>query len=221
MKIRMKRRTAFAIAVVAGCLLTGPLQARGQSKDISRFEAAAEFTSITFDPGLSEPGVGGRFTYNLNKHVALETAGYFFPRQCHFCGRIEEGQIAEGLFGVKVGKRFGKWGVFGKARPGLMNFSRGNFEIVAISGTGLNAFRIDFHHRTNLVFDLGGVVEFYPSKKLVLRVDVGDTIIRYPQRTVSFVTVDPTTGATGLDSFVTPSFNHRSVQVMAGVGFRF
>jgi len=28
MKIRMKRRTAFAIAVVAGCLLTDPLQAR-------------------------------------------------------------------------------------------------------------------------------------------------------------------------------------------------
>jgi hypothetical protein len=221
MENKMKRKSSFAIAIVASCFLTGPLPARGQSKDVPRFEVAADFTSITFDPGLSEPGLGGRLTYNLNKHVALEAAGYFFPRQCHFCGRVEEGQIAEGLFGVKVGKRFRKWGVFGKARPGLMNFSRGNSAIVATSGTGLNAFRIDFHHRTNLVFDLGGVVEFYPSKKIVLRVDVGDTIIRYPQRTLSFLTVDPATGATTLDSFTTPSYYHRTVQVIAGVGFRF
>jgi len=220
-EIKMKRKSSLAIAIIASCFLTGASQARGQSKDLPRFETAAEFTSITFDPGLSEPGLGGRFTYNLNQHLALEAAGYFFPRQCHFCGRIEEGQIAEGLFGVKIGKRFKKWGVFGKARPGLMNFSRGNFEIVATSGTGLNAFRIDFHHRTNLVFDLGGVVEFYPSKKIVLRVDVGDTIIRYPQRKYSFLTVDPATGATTLDSFTAPSYYHRTVQVMAGVGFRF
>ncbi len=221
MEIKMKRKFSFAIAIIAVCFLTGPPHARGQSKDIPRFEVAADFTSITFDPGLSEPGLGGRFTYNLNKHVALEAAGYFFPRQCHFCGRAQEGQIAQGLFGVKAGKRFGKWGVFGKVRPGLMSFSRGAFDIVPIGGTGVNAFRIDFRRQTNLVFDLGGVLEFYPSRKIVLRVDVGDTIIRYPQRTVDLVTFDPTTGAFRLDSFITPSFNRRTVQVIAGVGFRF
>ncbi|HXM50432.1 MAG TPA: hypothetical protein VN956_21500, partial [Pyrinomonadaceae bacterium] len=137
------------------------------------------------------------------------------------CGRVEEGQIAQGLFGVKIGKRFKKWGVFGKARPGLMNFSRGAFDIVPTGGTGLNAFRINFRRQTNLVFDLGGVVEFYPSKKIVLRADVGDTIIRYPQRTVDYVTLDPTSGGFRLDSFTSPSFNHRTVQVIAGIGFRF
>lgn len=221
MEITMKRKISFAIGMIASCFLIGPPQARGQSKDIPRFEVAAEFTSITFDPGLSEPGIGGRFTYNLNKHVALEAAGYFFPRQCHFCGRVEEGQIVEGLFGVKVGKRFGKWGVFGKARPGLMNFSRGDFNIVATSGTGLNAFRIDFRHATNPVFDLGGVLEFYPSKKIVLRLDVGGTIIRYPQRTFTFLNIDPTTGAPTLDSFILSPYYHRTVQVIASVGFRF
>lgn len=217
----MKRKISFAIVIIAVCFLTSPPRALGQSKDLPRFEVAAEFTSITFDPGLSEPGLGGRVTYNLNKHVALEAAGYFFPRQCHFCGRVEEGQIAQGLFGLKIGKRFKKWGVFGKARPGLMSFSRGAFDIVPTGGTGLNAFRIDFHRQTNLVFDLGGVIEFYPSKKIVLRVDIGDTIIRYSQRTVDFVTLDPTTGGFRLDSFISPSFNRRTVQVIAGIGFRF
>jgi hypothetical protein len=221
MEINMIRKFPIAIAIIAASFLAGPGRARGQSRDIPRFEVAAEFTSITFDPGLSEPGIGGRVTYNLNKQVALEAAGYFFPRQCHFCGRIEEGQIAQGLFGVKIGKRFKKWGVFGKARPGLMNFSRGAFDIVPTGGTGLNAFRIDFRRQTNLVFDLGGVIEFYPSKKIVLRADIGDTIIRYPQRTVDYVTLDPTSGGFRLDSFTSPSFNHRTVQVIAGIGFRF
>jgi len=221
MEINMIRKFPIAIAIIAASFLADPARARGQSRDIPRFEVAAEFTSITFDPGLSEPGIGGRVTYNLNKHVALEAAGYFFPRQCHFCGRLEEGQITQGLFGVKIGQRFKKWGVFGKARPGLMNFSRGAFDIVPTGGTGLNAFRIDFRRQTNLVFDLGGVVEFYPSKKIVLRADIGDTIIRYPQRTVDYVTLDPTSGGFRLDSFTSPSFNHRTVQVIAGIGFRF
>jgi len=221
MEINMIRKFPIAIAIIAASFLAGPARARGQSRDIPRFEVAAEFTSITFDPGLSEPGIGGRVTYNLNKHVALEAAGYFFPRQCHFCGRVEEGQIAQGLFGVKIGKRFKKWGVFGKARPGLMNFSRGAFDIVPTGGTGLNAFRINFRRQTNLVFDLGGVVEFYPSKKFVLRLDVGDTIIRYPQRTLTFLTIDATTGAASLDSFISPSYYRRTIQIMAGVGFRF
>ena len=31
--------------------------------------------------------------------------------------------------------------------------------------------------------DLGGVVEVYPSERAIIRADVGDTIIRFPQRT--------------------------------------
>src|SRR5258708_40355397 len=131
MEINMIRNFPIAIAIITASFLAGPARARGQSRDIPRFEVAAEFTSITFDPGLSEPGIGGRVTYNLNKHVALEAAGYFFPRQCHFCGRVEEGQIAHGLFGVKGGKRFRKWGGFWKARPGSINLTRRNFTIVA------------------------------------------------------------------------------------------
>lgn len=30
----------------------------------------------------------------------------------------------QGQFGGKIGKRFDRWGVFGKARPGFVGFSR-------------------------------------------------------------------------------------------------
>ncbi|MDX6559086.1 MAG: hypothetical protein QOF72_2135, partial [Blastocatellia bacterium] len=53
----MKRNFSLAIAIIAVCFLTGSPHARGQARDLPKFEVAADFTSITFDPGLSEPGL--------------------------------------------------------------------------------------------------------------------------------------------------------------------
>src|SRR5262245_29528702 len=96
-----------------------------------KFEVASEFTTITFDVGKTKVGFGGRLTYNLNSHIALETATYFFPAGCHFCGR-HAGNMTEVLGGVKIGKRWNKWGIFGKARPGILSSSEGQFEITQV-----------------------------------------------------------------------------------------
>ena len=34
-------------------------------------------------------------------------------------------------------------------------------------------------YRTEFAFDLGGVLEFYPSARTVARIDAGDTMIRH------------------------------------------
>ena len=69
-----------------------------------------------------EPGVGGRFTFNLTESIAFEGEGNYFTReQFSF---PEGGQMFQGPFGGKIGKRFDGWGVFGKARPGFVGFSR-------------------------------------------------------------------------------------------------
>src|SRR5207237_9423660 len=99
----MKRKLSFAITVIVACSLVGSTEIRAQSTDIPKFEVGADFSTITFGQGQTELGLGGRLTYNLNKHVALEGAGYFFPRKCQFCARGNDGQITEGLFGAKVG----------------------------------------------------------------------------------------------------------------------
>jgi hypothetical protein len=58
MKIKMKRKSSFAfvIAVFAGCLLTGRLQVRGQSKDAPRFEVAADFAGFGVISFKASPG---------------------------------------------------------------------------------------------------------------------------------------------------------------------
>jgi hypothetical protein len=222
----MKRKLTFAITAIAVCLLPGIIEVRAQSTDLPKFEVGADFSTITFAPGHTELGLGGRLTYNLNKHVALESAGYFFPRKCVFCARGNDGRITEGLFGVKVGKRFEKWGIFGKVRPGVISFSEGKFNLVPTTGippTGLGAFPFDFQFKrlTTLAVDVGGVIEFYPSKRIVTRLDFGDTIIHYGPRRINNAVFDSTTNMYVLLPSTVPSQTRGSLQFSVGVGFRF
>jgi hypothetical protein len=62
-----------------------------------------------------------------------------------------------GLLGLKTGSRRESFGVFSKVRTGWMN--------------------------SVPMLDLGGVMEYYPSPRTTIRIDVGDTIIFYgPER---------------------------------------
>ena len=235
----MKRKLLFSIAALGICLLLEPLNARAQSTDVPKYEVAADFSLLGLNTRTTLPGLGGRFTYNINKHVALEAAGYFFPGHCLGCSSGEPtGHVVEGLFGVKAGKRFQKWGVFAKARPGFMSFGHAAFNVVplVVMGTphGLIScygptfsapcFRIEENRLTAAVLDVGGVLEFYPSRRIVVRFDGGDTITRYGQRSFTTLTVDPanpTSGIPILGPGTSPAYTRHSFQFTAGVGFRF
>lgn len=218
----MKRQLFFAMAAIGICLLLSPLVTRAQSTDIPKYEVAADFSSLTLASRETYPGVGGRFTYNLNKSVALEAAGYFFPGKCDTCPGQVTGRITEGLFGVKAGKRFEKWGIFGKARPGFITLSKGAFDVIPTGAGGPFPFTFNVHSQTNFALDLGGVIEFYPSKKIVVRFDVGDTLIHYPSRTFNFLIPDPANpGGALLAPFTSPARTDHSIQFIGGVGFRF
>lgn len=211
-------RTLIAMLTV----LLAPLAAFAQSQDLPKFEVAAEFTTLERDNitgQRTEPGFGGRFTYNLNRVFALEAAGYFFPKRCFQCRN--SGRITEGLAGVKVGKRFEKWGIFGKARPGVVSFSEGTFNVV--DNPAAPAFPISFElsRLTTFATDVGGVLEFYPSKRIVTRFDAGDTIMHFRRRTADMVIFDPITGDISLVPITLPARTTHHFQFMASVGFRF
>src|SRR5262249_48148839 len=106
-------------------------------------------------------GIGGRFHYNLSPHWALDTEISHFLENPS--GNFGETLV---LAGVRVGKRFDRWGVFAKARAGAIHFGGSFFDL-----------RLD--EKTHPAFDLGGVAEFYPSRLTVVRFDAGDTIIAY------------------------------------------
>jgi hypothetical protein len=207
----MRKNNILPLVMAAVCALIFTQQAHAQSETES-FEVGAHITGTflreigTRDAGVgtSTGGVGGRFAYNFNEHFAFDTAVNLFLGNPATSGRIVQGQ-----FGVKAGVRKGKVGVFGKVRPGFMHFRNDPF---GARGTGGGLFR-DRASSTEPMVDVGGVVEFYTSDAFFLRLDVGDTIINYRQRTIRPTFSGPEVSVGG---FTTHNF-----QGSFGIGYRF
>lgn len=215
-------RACLIAAVVAVFLVQSA--ARSQSQDLPKFEVAGEFTTLqredVFGGKKTSVGFGGRFTYNLNRVFGVEAAGHFFPEDCFDCE--DPGRATQVVGGVKVGKRFDKWGIFAKARPGVFHHSAtwGGFvtclSIGCPSPTG--PFRPNYNH---FAIDIGGVVEFYPSKRIVARIDAGDTIINFRRQTQDGIRFDLVTRQFVPFLFVLPGRTSHNFQFVTSVGFRF
>ena len=222
--MQTKNFLMFLVSVI--CLALAAVDVRAQADEVPKFEVGVHFTSMTrpeFSGTTTEAGLGARFTFNFNRHVAFEAEGNFFPHSCNFCGHNlgdSSGIIEQGLFGIKAGKRFGKWGIFAKARPGVVRFGQGE-TIYTINGTGPSASvavrRVGASH---FAADLGGVLEFYPTKHIVTRFDAGDTLIHYGSKQTNFLSFDPVNGPS-LIPFTTQSETRHNFQFSAGVGWRF
>ena len=214
-------KTRFLIAILSVFLLQSQAQSQSQTTETPKYEVAAEFTTLareTFEP-RGDAGFGARFTFNLNRVVSLETAGYFLPTQCNVC--VNNGNVTEVLGGVKIGKRFEHWGIFGKARPGIVSFSRGQFRVTPDPSIPGFPFQFVPERLTTFATDVGAVLEFYPSKHIVTRFDAGDTIIHFGRRPAEIIAFDPATSSYSLVPTTLPSRTAHNAQFMASVGFRF
>ena len=222
----MKKAT-FLASISFALLVLASGVAQAQDEVPSRVEVGVQFSSVTapaqpvqnsvfaFSRTSIEAGFGGRITFNLNKNISLEAEQNYFPHE-NVLEDSRAGTLWQGHFGVKVGKRFGKFGVFGKARPGFASFSRAVTQIdtltfVDFTGQTVTIPILGLKRQTHFAMDLGGVIEFYPSRKVLTRTDIGDTII-----------------TNGNETFVPASNNFQrltrtthSLQISAGIGFRF
>jgi hypothetical protein len=220
----MKKNAILLFAATLLFLFTDG-KAQAQTDAPPKFEVGAQFSSLSINGAFSsrtEPGFGGRFTFNLTDNLALEAEGNFFPRSELSNAFRTGGRAVEGLFGVKIGKRYHKFGFFGKARPGFVSFSQGvtEFSIVGQTGNPFSDINVRVKRLTHFALDLGGVLEFYPTRHLVTRFDVGDTIIRQGQTTIT--TFSQTPGGTFTPLPITfPTDTTHNFQFSAGVGYRF
>ena len=172
----MKTLTPLLLTVI----LCASVSIAQSKKD--KIEIGVQSTSLTlFNPDFPaddvQTGFGGRFTYNFNRSIAAEAEVNFFPQKQFIL--ISEGNAIQAQFGMKIGKRFEKAGVFGKVRPGFLSVDRVGF---FIPGPNLGQFDVKFERQTFFSTDFGGVLELYPSKRTVVRFDAGDTVLRHPAR---------------------------------------
>lgn len=206
-----------------------------------RFEVGAQYTTLNVDSPSAvpqgaiilfddlihtEPGLGGRFTFNLTDNIGLEAEMNFYTRDLTGGSLTTlpnpSGHMFQGQFGAKVGKRFDKWGVFGKARPGFVGFTKVN-ELVStrmfnvqfaneIIPVTVGEFRVAKKLYPSI--DIGGVVEFYISRRWMARFDIGDTVIRYGEVAAQGFSLRN-------QIVVRPRETHHNLQITSGIGFRF
>src|SRR5262245_16891978 len=129
-------------------------------------------------------GFGGRALLDVSKRVAFDFEATRYPHQTSV------------LMGLRSGWRSERFGVFGKARAGMMHFSSG-------------AFERRLERRTLFLSDVGGCLEFYPSRRTSLRIDLAGMIIFYGKQIQLH---QPRSGPVGTVHNFQPS---------VGVGFRF
>lgn len=217
-------RKALSLSAAVFTLLALCVGASAQATDAPKVEVGVQFTSLSIQPpdffaGTEHrPGFGGRLTYNLTDHVAVEGEGNFFPTR-GIATFATGGNAAQGQFGVKAGKRWEKFGIFAKARPGFVSFSRAlrlaGTETVVFDGQSFVVPRYERDRRTSFSTDLGGVIELYPSRRLMARFDIGDTIIRHGERQM------PGFGPPTPMTINVPREYRHNFQFSAGIGFRF
>ncbi len=148
-------------------------------------------------------GGGGRVTFNLTKYMAVEGELNYFPG-----AGFSDVRRFQGQFGIKSGLRYERFGVFGKVRPGFVN---SDFDVPLFCNQALCP-QINIEN-TNFSLDLGGVIEFYPARRITVRFDVGDTIINHRDTFIPF--------SASVFGLSTSSFATHNLQLGAGIGFRF
>jgi hypothetical protein len=192
---------------------------KAEDDDVAKVEVGAQYSMLRLNDTNRQVAGGGRVTFNLSKHFALEAEADFFPFEVVLEDFVTGGRAFQMQFGVKAGKRFRRFGLFAKARPGFISFGATVLPelttITTFGGGHFIGFGIGSQRKTHPSLDLGGVVEFYATRRVFARFDAGDTIIRYgSHREFS-------------DNFSSGNFfaepgphTGHNLQLSAGVGFR-
>ena len=185
--MRTTMRMRRAIVVIAS--FVGVPVGWSQEKP-TRFEIGPVFTYLRVPDSIpinaqNQAEIGGRFSWNFARHLALDAEIEASPfRTTNLETDWQGGHLSQAFIGLKSGKRWNRFGIFGKFRPGLDSYSG------AIKGiTATTIFPITYGRRTNPTFDVGGILEFYVSRRILFRYDFGDTIIHYNSGS-TFVTGD-------------------------------
>jgi hypothetical protein len=191
-----------------------------RSSDVRRkLELGVLFTSLSRNGDGDRNGFGARLTYDFaifggGKYVAAwDSEVSFLPGDRFVFTQRSSGRVVQGFSGLKLGRKWDKFGIFAKARPGFVQYTRGKQGVIGTPGGPI--FTSD--RETDLGFDVGGILEFYPTKHITARFDAGDTIVRFGRQNTAFYDFNNNT----IVPVTLPSGIKHNFSFSAGIGFRF
>lgn len=172
------------------------LLAFSASTAAAQTQLGAHYSALALEyPDQTRSGVGAFFVYSPRTGSGVDLSATWSPEE------NVGGNAWQVLAGPRVGGRLAGVGVFGRVRPGFIHFSERFYAPEVVCIAIFPPPESCLASATNFVLDLGGTVEVDLSPRLLLRFDLGDTLIRYE----------------GLDG---ASWKH-GLQFAAGVGWRY
>ena len=174
----------FRSGWLAGVLLMVSVPAFAQSSE-PRLETGAFFTfarlarigSTDHGAGSTTFGLGDRIGWRVIRHLDIDGELSVHPRAG------VRGYRVQGFAGVKAGAWFGRLGVHAKVRPGFLYFEKDPFGVASPGSTPLNTRWAD---SLEPAIDYGAIVQYVTARGVLVRLDVGETLVRYDARMVSF-----------------------------------
>jgi hypothetical protein len=203
--MRGPTRVLFLLAVIISCSRPAAAQATEPVFDASLIVVGT--SSSEFD--TSDVGIGGRLGWRPRPILSAEAELTVYPGGFPDGAAFSGGRV-EGLFGVTVGPRLPRLRPFAKMRPGFVTFQEAPEPVACILIFPPPLSCVLAGGKTVFALDVGGGVELLPTARLVIRVDAGDRMLRYPRERLG------TGGAIEDAAF----FSH-DVRFAAGVGVRF
>lgn len=183
----MSYARVFSILLLIG-LLTGG-RAAAQAPE-ARFAVAAQISALRLaDVDATNAGIGGRLSFDLAPWLAMEGDLVYFPRE-----RFESPAFSDltpdlrlaysrervGVFaGPRMGVRGGRLGLFGRIQPGFTRLTHRSVECRGDDCARVLLLIAPPQYRTEFAVQVGGAVEFYPSRRTIARIDLGSTLVRH------------------------------------------
>ena len=155
---------AFALVVLAHL----PAHAQSSTQGGVLYSALAQEY-----PDQTRSGFGGFVVYSPKPWVGLDVSTSIFLSE------DVGGYAWQLLAGPRVGTLWNDLALFGRVRPGLVRFSERFFKPNIACILIFPPPEACLAPHTNFALDLGGTVELPLNESTALRLDLGDTLIRY------------------------------------------
>ena len=160
-------------------------------------QAGVRYSALAQDyPDQTRSGLGGFFIYAPADWVGIDVSSDLF-----FAEDVG-GSAWQTLAGPRLGTRWNDLGVFARLRPGFVRFSERFYKPDIVCIRIFPPPESCLAPRTNFALDIGGTVDVPLGPRMALRLDLGDTLIRFDRGTLD------------------PKWTH-NLQFGAGVGWIF
>jgi len=160
--------------------LSGP----APDNSLRRFEVGAQTADLHFNVGCPmcprpEFALGVSGAWNVNQCLALESRFSITPQApSSNTSALWGGHGSEFLAGIRGSARGAKWGLFAEAEPGFVSWSNIPASVAFTTTPTPTATTLQSGWRNFPAIELGGGVEYSPTSRGFIRLDLGDLLVR-------------------------------------------